>query len=177
MLIMATFDHSLELEKALLLLEREGIERRGIMVVPLDTPGQDLNVRSEPLPDWKQRAFEVGMALGTACSVVGICVGYVLVWGPLLWGLIAAISGFCTGYGVYAVAHRKQWGTQVSGIRPEAAVIVRVEPDGAAMVRQVLWQHKALSMGIIPDQERQSPTPPIQGGGGVAVPKDLTTNA
>jgi hypothetical protein len=153
MLIMAAFEYSTELEQALLTLEGEGIERRGIMVVHLDSPNQDRSVRMEPLPDWKQRSFEIGMASGTACAVVGISHGFITEWGPLIWGLLSAIGGFLLGYGVYAILHFKLWKRRTSGRHPEAVVIVRAGKGEESLVRQVLWRYHALSVGVVANQQ------------------------
>lgn len=153
MLIMATFDYSMELEQALLILEREGIERRGIMVVPLDPQTEHRSSLTEPPVSWTQRSFEAGIAVGTACSVLGISHGFIRAWGPLIWGLIMAFCGFGLGFGVYALLYFKLWRRRrESGKHPEAAVIVRGGPDNEKWIREILWSHNALSIGVIPSQ-------------------------
>ncbi|MDF2926465.1 MAG: hypothetical protein K0R57_5379 [Paenibacillaceae bacterium] len=159
MLVLATFDHSMELEQALLILEREGIERRGIMVVPLDALGRNSHIRFELPADWKERAFEIGMATGTASAVFGICLGFVWDWGPLIWGLLTAIGGFGIGYIIYGLVYHLLWKAGDPVKRPEAAVIVRGKEENVDLIRQVLWQHKALSLGIVPEQKQGSITP------------------
>lgn len=157
MLIMATFNYTLELEQALLILEREGIDRRGIMIVPMDSQGGNMGIAREPDSDWQQNSVGTGVAVGTAFAVIGICRGFILEWGPLIWGLISAGSGFAVGFGLYALLHFKVWKRGVAVRGPEAAVIVRVGEENERLVRQVLWRHRALSIGRIanPDSSEE----------------------
>ncbi len=147
MLIMAAFHLSLELEEALLVLEKDGVERRGIMVVPLSTgpEGEGTGWKS----DWIQTSFEAGMALGTASAVVGISQGFIRDWGPLIWGLITAISGFLLGFGLCALFHYRLWRKMTPGRHPEAMIVIRCRPEDTSRVRNVLWQHGALSVGCV----------------------------
>lgn len=145
MLIMAAFHLSLELEEALLVLEKDGVERRGIMVVPLyNGPVEDGAGWNS---DWVQTSFEAGMALGTASAVVGISQGFIREWGPLIWGLITAVSGFFLGFGLCALFQYKLWRRMTPGRHPEAMIIIRCKPEDTGRVRTVLWQHGALAVG------------------------------
>jgi hypothetical protein len=47
------------------------------------------------------KAIEVGMACATGFSVLGASAGFVLAWGPVIWGLLAACFGFGIGFGLY----------------------------------------------------------------------------
>jgi hypothetical protein len=148
---MAAFHLSLELEEALLVLERDGVERRGIMVVPLYTgpEGDSGGWKS----DWVQASFESGMALGTASAVVGISQGFIREWGPLIWGLITALSGFAIGFGLCALFHYRLWRRLTPGRHPEAMIIVRCNPEEVDRLRTVLWRHGALSVGSVAKDE------------------------
>lgn len=151
MLIMAAFHLSLELEEALLVLEKDGVERRGIMVVPLHTgpEGEETGWK----PDWVQTSFETGMALGTASAVVGISQGFIREWGPLIWGLITAVSGFLVGFALCALFQIRLWRRMTPGRHPEAMVIIRCKREETSRVRTVLWKHGALSVGCVEPEE------------------------
>lgn len=153
MLIMAIFEHSLELEQALLILEREGIERRGIMVVPMDSDEQG-DLSEEISTSWGQRAMGAGMATATASTVVGISQGFIREWGPLLWGLISAAGGFAAGWCIYALLHiaRQDWGKRKAQKRHVAAVVVRAGEEKLGVVREILWNHHALAVGNVDGQ-------------------------
>lgn len=157
MLIIAAFHLSLELEEALLMLEQGGLERSGIMVVPLYTePEAATGFRQRS--DWVQASFEAGMALGTASAVVGISQGFIRAWGPLIWGLLAALSGFTAGFVLCALFHYRLWRRLTPGRQPEAMVIIRCRPEEAGGIRAVLWRHRALSVGTS-SVEEQPPKP------------------
>lgn len=152
MLIMAAFHLSLEMEEALLILEKDGVERRSIMVVPLYTEQEGESGFSER-SDWVQASFEAGMALGTASAVVGISQGFIREWGPLIWGLITAISGFAVGFGLCALFHYRLWRKLTPGRHPEAMVVIRCQDEEISRIRTVLWRHRALSVGIAAGEE------------------------
>ncbi|MNN92241.1 hypothetical protein D3C81_2104900 [compost metagenome] len=84
--------------------------------------------------------------------MVGISHGFVTEWGPIIWGLLAAVGGFIIGYSVFALLHFKLWRRDASGKRPEAVVIVRGRLDQENLIRQVLWSHHALSVGVVAGQ-------------------------
>jgi hypothetical protein len=147
MLIMGIFEQRIELEQALADMEHSGIGRSSIMVVPLD------RFEGEPFRymEWTSRAFEVGMACTTAGSVIGVCTGFVLDWGPVIWGLIWAVGGFTAGYGIYSLLH-KQWRSRgKASIKPEVAVIVRGSEEMSGIIRKLMWEYRAISVGRIPD--------------------------
>lgn len=98
MLIISTFEHSIEVEEALAVLERMGLPRNEIMTIMMDNYMEipDHNYNSNP--NKKMLAFEVGMATSTGFAVIGISLGFMLYLGPIIWGVIGAICGFMTGY-------------------------------------------------------------------------------
>jgi hypothetical protein len=151
MLIVSTFEHSLEVEQALAVLEKTGIDRDSILVVPMDPYHEDPNKLTLRAVDIQARAFEVGMAVATASCVIGSSVGFILHWGPIAWGLISAVVGFAIGFGAVC------WAKMLRGERaiacsprrpvPEIAVIIQCCETKSAAVHDVLWQYRAISVG------------------------------
>ncbi|MBD2870304.1 hypothetical protein [Paenibacillus arenilitoris] len=159
MLIVGTFNHCTELELALSLLERNGIDKSRIMVVPMDLNRDSKSAYSPRIATDAERAFEVGMAFATAMSVIGVSIGFGLKLGPLLWGVIFAFGGFLVSFGltigIKRAIRRKR--SRLSGKtaatyvkktnRPELTVLIECEEERAEHVSRILWEHEAISVG------------------------------
>ncbi|NQX58419.1 hypothetical protein [Paenibacillus qinlingensis] len=151
MLIISTFEHSIEVEEALAVLENMGLPRNEIMTIMMDNYMEipDHNYNSNP--NKKTLAFEVGMASSTALTVIGISVGFILYWGPIIWGIIAAICGFIIGYCVTRFIQIKLLKHVIRKKErlPELAVIIQCHEGRVQEVQHVLWEYQALSVGKI----------------------------
>ncbi|MBT2686161.1 hypothetical protein [Bacillus sp. ISL-37] len=148
MQIFSTFEHSSYLELAITSLEKVGVKKESILAVPLIN-----RVEERRLFDTLHRAdgislFDKGAAIGTAFSVVGASVGFILEWGPIYWGLIGAATGFILGfiidYIIYKVVHKRN--RVVKGKKSEVVLVVECQKELAEKVEEVLWEHLALGV-------------------------------
>lgn len=159
MLIISTFEHTLQLEQALAVLEQRGIDKEGILVVPMDQYDQSPNQLTIRAEDIKVRGFELGMAAATAFGVIGASIGFQLNWGPIAWGLIYAVIGLFLGFAAVYLHRIWKGGRPVSRTprrpQPEVAVIVYCSEAYSDVVRDVLWQYRAISVG-----DAAEPVPP-----------------
>lgn len=151
MLIISTFEHSIEVEEALAVLEKMGLSRKEIMTVMMDNYLETSDHNYNSNPNKKMLAFEVGMAAATALTVLGISVGFILLWGPIIWGLIFAICGFTIGYGITRFVQIKVLKQVIRKKErlPELAVIIQCQEERMKEVQHVLWEYHALSVGKI----------------------------
>ncbi|REE68806.1 hypothetical protein A8990_13672 [Paenibacillus taihuensis] len=151
MLIICTFEHSIEVEQALAVLEDIGVGRETIMTVMMDNHDERIDKTSTNHPNKITLAFEAGMASGTALSVVGISAGFVLALGPIIWGIISATVGFVIGYGVTRVLQKKYFKSvmRFKERLPELAVIIECQDSHFRDVQRILWEYRALSVGTI----------------------------
>ncbi|MCZ8522267.1 MULTISPECIES: hypothetical protein [Paenibacillus] len=153
MLVIGTFEHRVELEQALSLLEYAGIPRESILAVPMAvSPGETFQYAGET-SDLAAKAFEIGMACATGASVVGISAGFVLDGGPIIWGVLSAAAGFAAGQAVYrrrsAVAGKRS--PSRPGTLPEVTVVVRCSREECRRVAELMWKHHALTVGETDD--------------------------
>ncbi|OLS33818.1 hypothetical protein [Bacillus sp. MRMR6] len=148
MQVFSTFEHSSYLELAITALEKVGVEKGSILAVPLIN-----RVEERRLFDTLHRAdgislFDKGAAIGTAFSVVGASVGFVLEWGPIFWGLIGAATGFILGfiidYVIFKVVHKRE--RALKGKHSEVVLVVECSEDVASKVEEVLWEHLAIGV-------------------------------
>jgi hypothetical protein len=158
MLIVSTFEHSLELEQALAVLESPIYRGMYIAAVPMSTvPGNPLVFASEA-SDQLENAFGIGMAGATACAVVGTSCGFALDWGPLLWGLLSAVCGFIFFFSIYRIffePRSRERRLKASRV-PEVTVIIRCADDKCTEICQVLWGNKAITVGTAAEHPAES---------------------
>jgi hypothetical protein len=145
MLVIATFENSLFIEMAISALEQKGIPKEKIFAAPLDK-------RKEPrqLFDTIHRAdgislFDAGAILGTCFMLLGAIYGYVLKWGPIIWGIIGALSGIVIGILIKLwLVKKNNKGTKK--ISSEIVLMIRCEEYQWDSVEQMLWDNLALGV-------------------------------
>ncbi|WP_442599752.1 hypothetical protein [Neobacillus sp. D3-1R] len=148
MLVIATFENSTFIELAISALEQRGIPKNKIFAAPLDK-------RKEPrqLFDTIHRAdgfslFDAAAILGTCLMLLGSIYGYVLKWGPIIWGIIGAVTGIILGLIVklLLVKKRKKSSNRISS---EIVVMIRCDLHQKELVENILWDNYALGMTCI----------------------------
>lgn len=147
MYIVASFEHSIYLELAISSLEQQGIQKNQILAVPLDK-------RTEPrkLFDTIHRAdgfslFDVAAVLGTCGMLLGAIYGYVLRWGPILWGLIGLLGGMLIGFLLKLLfVKRQNPKSKARSVATEVFLLIRCNPDLKRTVEDILWDN--LAMGV-----------------------------
>lgn len=150
MLVVATFEYSLFIELAIASLEQSGIAKEEIFSIPLEA-------RTEPrqLFDTIHRAdginmFDVAAMLGTCFMLLGSIYGYVLTWGPIIWGLIGAITGILTGFIIKFLLIKKSKANSRK-IISEVVIMIRCDENHWQTVNKILWDHSALRVAKILD--------------------------
>ncbi|WP_168193836.1 hypothetical protein [Lysinibacillus sp. SGAir0095] len=148
MQVFSTFEHSTYLELAITAIEKIGIQKNNILAVPLMN-----RVEERRLFDTLHRAdgislFDKGAAIGTAFSVIGASIGFVLEWGPIFWGVIGGATGFIIGFMIdyifYKVIHKRK--RLKRGKYSEVVLIINCPNDLVEKVEQLLWDHLALGV-------------------------------
>jgi hypothetical protein len=145
MLVIATFENSLFIEMAISALEQKGIAKEKIFAAPLDK-------QKEPrqLFDTIHRAdgvslFDAGAILGTCLMLLGAIYGYVLEWGPIIWGIIGALSGLAIGILIkFWLVKKNKFGNKK--ISSEIVLMIRCEEYQWDSVQQMLWDNLALGV-------------------------------
>lgn len=151
MMIISTFEHSIEVEEALAVLENMGLSRNEIMTVMMDNYQEITDYNFNSNPNKKTLAFEVGMATSTGVTVIGISYGFMLDWGPIIWGTLSAICGFIIGYSITRLIQTKIFKHIIRKKErlPELAVIIQCHEERSQEVQLVLWEYQAISVGKI----------------------------
>jgi len=149
--VFSTFEHSTYLELAITSIEKIGIPRENILAVPLMN-----RVQERKLFDTLHRAdgislFDKGAAIGTAFSVIGASIGFVLEWGPIFWGLIGGATGFIIGFIIdyifYKVIHKRRRELKEKG--SDVILVINCPSELTEKVEKVLWEHLALGIAKV----------------------------
>jgi hypothetical protein len=143
--VIATFENSIFIELAISALEQNQISQEKILAAPLDK-------RSEPrqLFDTIHREdglsmFDGAAILGTCLMLLGTIYGYVLNWGPIIWGIIGAVSGLLAGFLIKMIILKKnQRGNKK--ITSEIVLMIRCDDNQWETVEKILWENQALGM-------------------------------
>lgn len=148
MLLIATFENSIYIELALSSIEQTGISKEAIFAIPLDK-------RSEPrqLFDTIHRAdgfsmIDAAAIIGTCLMLLGAIYGYVLKWGPIIWGIIGAVAGILLGFLIkYIMVKKVNTGTKK--ITSEVIIMIRCEDHQYEGIERILWDNLALGVARI----------------------------
>lgn len=145
MLVIATFENSLFIEMAISALEQKGIPKEKIFAAPLDKQKEPRQVF-----DTIHRAdgislFDAGAILGTCLMLLGAIYGYVLEWGPIIWGIIGALSGLTIGILIKFWLVKKSLNGNKK-ISSEIVLMIRCEEYQWDSVQQMLWDNLALGV-------------------------------
>lgn len=96
-----------------------------------------------------------GAILGTACMVLGVIYGFVLEWGPIIWGLIGLGGGFLVGFLLDITFTRvKHSRGRRSEKDPELFVMINCDPHQVDLLKKTLWDHLALGVAVLPDSHQ-----------------------
>ncbi len=151
MQLFSTFEHSTQIEMAISTLEKKGIERENIFVVPLDNRQENHKLFDTLNRSDGTSLIDIGAALGTALSVIGASIGFKLAWGPIYWGLIGATGGFIIGLAIRLFTEKvvKKKRRLLKGFHSEIIVIVDCDVAQAELVENILFGHYALGVAKI----------------------------
>lgn len=149
--IFSTFEHSTNLELAITVLEKNGIQKENIFAVPLTNRKTQRRLLDSIHNADGISLISTGAALGTAFAVIGASVGFKLAWGPIYCGLIGATGGFFLGVCIdvfyYSIIKKQQ--RLLRGKNPEVILVIECEEAQADTVEDILWHHLALGTARI----------------------------
>ena len=144
--IISSFEHSAFLELAINLLQEKGIEKEDIVAVPLQ------NMKDQPkLFDTIHRSdgeslLDLAAVLGTVFSVLGASFGFVLTWGPIIWGILGLAFGAIIGFMIDYLLTKKHKKSKTS-LHTEVILIVNCKENEYETVKRILFENRALGVG------------------------------
>lgn len=147
--IIATFDHSPFVEMAIHDIEKLGVPPQDIIALPLE----NLNSQSHILDTIHRvdgKSMLDGAMMGaTIFAVLGTVYGFVLYWGPVIWGLIGLAGGFLLGL-IIEMAVKKQKMRLFSNRKSEVIIEVTCKASLQDQLIKALQSRKAMGFVIKP---------------------------
>ncbi len=144
--IISSFEHSAFLELAINKLQEKGIEKENIVAVPLQ------NIKDQPkLFDTIHRSdgeslLDLAAVLGTVFSVLGASFGFVLTWGPIIWGILGLAFGAIIGFMIDYLLTKKRIKRKTT-LHTEVILIVNCKENEYDTVKRILFENRALGVG------------------------------
>ncbi|OPH59425.1 hypothetical protein BC351_21205 [Paenibacillus ferrarius] len=146
--VIASFDHSIYLEMAITALEELGIPKERIYAVPLQERPKKPKMFDSINSSDGISLFDAGVALATACTVIGSSYGFILKGGAILWGIIGAVVGFLIGF-VIDILHQKRSSiTKAKTKKSEVIILVTCAREEAKHIQEVFWEHLAFGVAV-----------------------------
>jgi hypothetical protein len=150
MLVFCTFEQSMELESVLARLEGIGIAREDLLAVPMD-PVSSEQPGSVIHTERSTTVFDVGMATATAAAVIGMSMGFVLTWGPVICGLLFAVTGFLVGAAVRMLLNKRSIARKRDKLAEskEVTVVISCPREKLSEIRTLIEHYGAITVGIV----------------------------
>lgn len=147
MYIVSTFDHSIYLELAITAIQMKGIKKENIMAVPIDKKGEERMMFDSMHSSDGLSLFDLPAVLACIFGIFGGIYGFVLKWGPLIWGLIAITVGAALGLVIKLMLTKKYASDRQKDKRgTEVVLLINCDRSQMDMVKNILWSHKALGV-------------------------------
>lgn len=150
MLVFCTFEQSLELESVLARLEGIGIAREDLLAVPMDPVSAEA-AGSIMHTERSATVFDIGMATATAAAVVGLSMGFVLPWGPVICGILFAVIGYCAGAGIRMLLNKRSIAKKRDRLADskEVTVVIHCTKEKLDVVRKTIEHYGAITVGVV----------------------------
>lgn len=132
-------------------LEEVGIEKEQIYAIALDNRTEERKLFDSIHRSDGTSLIDIGMALATAFSVIGISIGFKLAWGPIWWGIIGAFIGLVIGVSIrlFIELVLKKRKRVLKGKYAEVILIVECKVTQGALVEDILWEHFAIGVAKV----------------------------
>jgi hypothetical protein len=145
-LVIATFENSIYVELVISALKQKDIDN--IFAAPLTKRNQPRQLFDTIHRSDGYNMFDAAAILGTCFMLLGAVYGYVLEWGPIIWGIIGAVSGLLIGFVIkYFVIKNKN--TSTKKISSEVVIMIRCEDYQWETIEKMLWENTALGIARV----------------------------
>ncbi|MRG86868.1 hypothetical protein [Salinibacillus xinjiangensis] len=146
--VIASFPFSTNVELALKKLEENGVLKNNIVAIPLKSIKNGDHILDTLYQSDGHGTLDLGFILGTIFMLLGAIYGFVLTWGPIIWGLIGLISGISLGFIIrYLYIKRKNKLYLPKEQKTEVILIIRCSEQQIPMINQILINHRAIGLG------------------------------
>lgn len=146
MYVVSTFEHSNYLELAITAIQMKGIAKENILGVSMDERGEDRKLFDSIHSADGLSLLDLPIILATLFCLCGSIYGFLLTWGPVLWGIIGLFIGFSLGLIIKLITTKKYDNRQKKLKSTEVVLIIECKETQVEMVKDLLWDHHALGV-------------------------------
>lgn len=146
MYIISTFNHSNYLELAITTIQMKGIAKENILSISMEKRGEDRKLFDTLHSSDGISLLDLPFILGTLFCILGSIYGFILVWGPVLWGIIGLVIGFSLGLIIKLFTSKKYDNRQKKLKSSEVVLIIECKETQMEMVKDILWENHALGV-------------------------------
>ncbi len=149
MYVISTFEYSAYLEIAISEMELKGIAREKILAIPLEKRHKKRKLFDTINQSDGISFIDTAMILGSIFMLFGVIYGFVLRWGPILWGLIGLAFGVALGFIIDIIPKKKRQSitNKTKGTFADVVIIVECDTNWANEVENILNNNFALATG------------------------------
>lgn len=147
MYIVSTFEHSNYLELAITAIQMKGIAKESILGVSMDKRGEDRKLFDSIHSADGLSMLDLPIILATLFCLFGSIYGFLLIWGPVLWGIIGIFFGFSFGLIIKLITTKKHdINRQKKTKSTEVVLIIECKETQVEIVKDLLWENHALGV-------------------------------
>ncbi|GKU24908.1 hypothetical protein [Clostridium folliculivorans] len=147
--IVSTFDHSVYLELAITEIEMKGIKKENILAIPIDKRNEDISFFDSIHSSDGLSLLDLPSILAVIFGIFGEIYGFVLKWGPFLWGLIGILIGVLSGLIIKLILTRSSKNKSKDRRGTEVVLIIECTDIQSDMIKSILWSNKALGVSSL----------------------------
>lgn len=149
--IIATFDHSPFVEMFIHDMEKLGVPSESIIALPLENLDSQTHIIDTIHRVDGESVLDGAMICGTIFAVLGAIYGFVLYWGPIIWGLIGLAVGFILGLIIELAINKKKLKV-FSSRNSEVIIEVTCKTSLQDQLIKTLKLRKAMGFVIMPQR-------------------------
>ncbi|MTI81678.1 MAG: hypothetical protein FH758_12525 [Firmicutes bacterium] len=149
MYIVASFYYSTSLEKCLNEIEDYGIKREYILALPLDKKRKNGRITDTINHSDEISTLDLSAFLGSILMFFGGVYGFILPWGPIIWGLIGLATGGITGLLITYLTKKRNFKRISKQKTSEVFVMIYGTQEDTKKIIEILWDNDALGVSKV----------------------------
>jgi hypothetical protein len=147
--IIASFDYSPALEIAITELMEKDIPQGNILALPLDKQTEVPRLFDSIHYADGTSLVDVAGILGCIFMLLGSIYGFILEWGPIIWGLIGLVAGLVSGFFIKWLYIKNKYKRSLNKSKTEVFLIVYTKEEAKVQnIKDILWQHNAQGLTV-----------------------------
>lgn len=146
MYVVSVFRQTVQVELAVTALEQEGIPKMNLLAVPIEKKSSGKKLFDSMYSATGGSVFDLPMILGAFTALLGCVYGFVLEWGPVVWGVIGGVAGFGIGFFIKLLVLKKR---KKAGCDNEVVIFVACGDNKTEQIRRIFSDNGALGTSII----------------------------